>query len=152
MLIKRKESFKMRKLLIVFLLMGIFCLTGCIDDGKIIEKEPFYSLQAAYNNKFLSKREIKKIHSLYSGENSENLDTQLLEKIVEDYKRTYPRENKDEQVIVNKYLGTYDKVVVLMIRYEHSMLLDMLRNETVARYRFEYSHSSEVILVWRGNE
>lgn len=142
----------MRKLLLVFLLMSIFCLTGCIDNGKIIEDDPFYSLQAAYNHKWLSRKEIRKIHSLYNGENSESLDTQLLEKIVADYKRTYPRENHDEQVIINKYLGIYDNVVVLMIRYEHSMLQDMIRNETVAGYRFEYSHNNEVILVWRGNK
>lgn len=143
----------MKKLLLVFLLISIFCLTGCMDNGKIIEDDPFYSLQAAYNHKWLSKKEIRKIHSLYNGENSESLDTQLLEKIVADYKRTYPRENIDEQeVIIKKYLGTYDNGVVLMINYKRSLVQDMIRNERIAGYIFEYSNNNETILVWRGNK
>lgn len=54
---------KLVSVLVVCLLMAGICC-GCVgDNGKVIEEAPFYSLQAAYNNGYISRRDLRKIDS-----------------------------------------------------------------------------------------
>ena len=65
--IKTKETGKnMKKIAIVILLLLTLCLCGCErNEGEIMENDPFYSLQKIYNDKLLTRDELRKINRKY---------------------------------------------------------------------------------------
>lgn len=50
-----------RPLLIFLSLIVVMSVTSCsiTNNGKIVEVSPFYSLQAAYNNNMIKRRDLK---------------------------------------------------------------------------------------------
>lgn len=78
------------------------------------------------------------------------MDEEVLNAIIRDYKKVYLNEDSEKKIIVNRYLGTYNGAVVLMIRSEGTMFTYMLEEERIAWYTFKYNNSQK-ILVWKGN-
>ncbi len=78
------------------------------------------------------------------------MDGEVLNAIIRDYKKVYLNEDSEKKIIVNRYLGTYNDEVVLMIRSEKYIFYDMLEEERIAWYTFKYNNSQK-ILVWKGN-
>ena len=56
----------MKKIAIVILLLLTLCLCGCErNEGEIMENDPFYSLQKIYNDKLLTRDELRKINRIF---------------------------------------------------------------------------------------
>ena len=117
--------------------MIIICLSGCsaTNTGEIIENKPFYSLQAAYNNEMISKKDLRKIKQQLGEENYIELD-----EVNPQFKET--------KVTINKYLGTYDGAVVLMIRSDAQLFQNVLTTELISGISFNYKNSQK-ILIWK---
>ena len=131
--------------------LALVFISGCeMNTGEIIENEPFYSLQAAYKKKFLTTKNIKTINYLFYNDSGITLDEEVLNAIIRDYKKVYLNEDSEKKIIVNRYLGTYNGAVVLMIRSEKYIFYDMLEEERIAWYTFKYNNSQK-ILVWKEN-
>lgn len=132
----------------VALIMCLGLFAGCGNDtGKVISEEPFYSLQAAYNQEWLSKSDLKSIANFHSEGNSDTLSEQTETAIKQAYSIRYPQED-GWSIIINKYYGTYNGCVALMIGYENSQYTNALWSETIAGVRIEYSNGQR-ILVWK---
>ncbi len=141
----------MKKICAILLVFMLFFISGCeMNTGEIIENEPFYSLQAAYKKKFLTTKNIKTINYLFYNDSGITLDEEVLNAIIRDYKKVYLNEDSEKKIIVNRYLGTYNGAVVLMIRSEKYIFYDMLEEERIAWYTFKYNNSQK-ILVWKEN-
>lgn len=140
--------------------MTIFSVfSGCSQNnntGKIIEEDPFYSLQAAYNQGLLKKKDLKSIAKLKINGNSEKLDESIESTIKQAYKKStikqayknrYPQEG-DNEVIISKYLGTYNGNVAIMIDYKNSEYIDVCWEEKIAGVTFTYSNAQR-IYIWK---
>lgn len=131
--------------------MTIFSVfSGCSQNnntGKIIEEDPFYSLQAAYNQGLLEKKDLKSIAKLKINGNSEKLDESIESTIKQAYKNRYPQEG-DNEVIISKYLGTYNGNVAIMIDYKNSESIDVCWEEKIAGVTFTYSNAQR-IYIWK---
>ena len=124
--------------------MIIICLSGCsaTNTGEIIENKPFYSLQAAYNNEIISKKDLRKIKQQLGEENYIELDEKI-----NDYIEANPQ-FKETKVTINKYLGTYDGAVVLMISSDAQLFQNVLTTELISGISFNYKNSQK-ILIWK---
>lgn len=129
----------------LILCLGLFAC--CANTGKVISEEPFYSLQAAYNQDLLSRSNLRSAAKLHRNGNNESLDAQVAERIKQAYSALYSEEELGD-VVINEYLGTYNGCVVLMIRGEKTNFTDALWDETVAGVKFEY-HNGQRIVVWK---
>ena len=129
--------------------MIIICLSGCsaTNTGEIIENKPFYSLQAAYNNEIISKKDLRKIKQQLGEENYIELDEKIADQIINDYIEANPQ-FKETKVTINKYLGTYDGAVVLMISSDAQLFQNVLTIELISGISFNYK-SSQKILIWK---
>ena len=68
----------MKKIAIVILLLLTLCLCGCErNEGEIMENDPFYSLQKIYNDKLLTRDELRKINRKYYEETDFDLSEDL---------------------------------------------------------------------------
>ena len=101
--IKTKETGKnMKKIAIVILLLLTLCLCGCErNEGEIMENDPFYSLQKIYNDKLLTRDELRKINRKYYEETDFDLSEDLASEIKDDYRRVY-KVKDDEEIIINR--------------------------------------------------
>ena len=101
--------------LAMLIIMSLGLFAGCENNtGKVISEEPFYSLQAAYNQEWLSKSDLKSIANFHSNGNTDALSEQVESVIKQAYSIRYPQEEWGD-VIINKYYGTYNGCVALMI-------------------------------------
>ena len=138
-----------KKILIlgVALIMGLGLFTGCggSNTGKVISDEPFYSLQAGYNQKWLSKNDLKSIANFHSQGNSETLSEQVESAIKQAYSIRYPQEEAVD-VIINKYLGTYNNCVAIMIGYLSSGYTSALWSETIGGVKIQYTNGQRILI------
>lgn len=136
--------------LIVILFMGLGLFAGCEgNNGKLISEEPFYSLQAAYNNNFISKEDLKSIASLHKNGNDNALSVETSSEIKTAYLERYPQDGMTaDDVVIDKYFGTYNSCVALMIGYTNNIYSDLVWSETIAGVKISYSNSQR-IFVWK---
>ena len=68
----------MKKIAIVILFLLTLCLCGCErNEGEIMENDPFYSLQKIYNDKLLTRDELRKVNRKYYEETDFDLSEDL---------------------------------------------------------------------------
>jgi len=134
----------------VILIMGLGLFAGCGgNNGKSITEEPFYSLQAAYNSDFISKKDLKSIANLYKNGNANALSVEISSEIKTAYLERYPQEGMTtDDVVIDKYLGTYNDCVALMIGYTNSTYTQAVWSETIAGVKINYNNGQR-IFVWK---
>ena len=138
-----------KKILIlgVALIMGLGLFSGCGNDGKSISEEPFYSLQAAYDNNWLKKADLKSIANFHSKGNEDALDNEVANDIKTAYLERYPQDGMTaDDIVINKYYGNYNDCVVLMLGYWNSAYADVMGSETIAGVKFSYSNSQRILI------
>ena len=72
----------------------------------------------------------------------------IADQIINDYIEVNPQ-FKETKVTINKYLGTYDGAVVLMIRSDAQLFQNVLTTELISGISFNYKNSQK-ILIWKG--
>ena len=113
----------MKKIAIVILFLLTLCLCGCErNEGEIMENDPFYSLQKIYNDKLLTRDELRKVNRKYYEETDFDLSEDLANQIKDDYRRVY-KVKDDEEIIINRCIGIYENLVVIMISSENQIFL-----------------------------
>lgn len=139
----------MKKILSILLILVLcFSFSGCgSNTGKIIEDKPFYSLQAAYNQGFITKKDLKNISAMYKKDNNGSIGEQLAKKIKSEYLTCY-FQNENKEVKIDKYLGTYSNCVAVMISCVCEQYISVCWTEIIAGIEFEYSNSQR-ILIWK---
>ena len=134
----------------VVLIMGLGLFSGCGgNNGKVVVNEPFYSLQAAYNDGLLTKKDLKSIADFHKNGNTNVLADETANEIKAAYFDKNPQGGMTaDDVIISKYYGTYDNCVAMMIGYRNSTYADVIQTETIGGTKFEYS-SSQTITIWK---
>ena len=136
------------KKIISFLLILVFCVSfsGCeFNTGKVIETDPFYSLQAAYNQGLITWKDLKNISKAY--DKVDSIDEQLAKKIKNEYLSCYyPNENRE--VEIDKYFGTYSNCVALMIDCVGDVYTCAIWEETIGGVKFRYGDGQR-IMIWK---
>ena len=118
-----------------------------IIKGKIICEEPFYSLQAAYNNNWLTKENLQSIAFVRNNKQQITLDEELSSEIKQSYTERYSRSGKTaDNVIIDKYYGTYNDCAILMIRYDNDAYTTAIERETVGGIKFTYPDSRRILI------
>lgn len=147
--IKTKETGKnMKKIAIVILLLLTLCLCGCErNEGEIMENDPFYSLQKIYNDKLLTRDELRKINRKYYEETNFDLSEDLASEIKDDYRRVY-KVKDDEEIIINRCIGIYENLVVIMIFSENQIFHSCIIEEMIGGFSFTYVCNQKII-VWK---
>ena len=111
----------MKKTFIFFMsLLAAICLIGCKNKKEDVEKiGKFYTLQEAYDNKFLNIDDLEKIANLYNSNIVGKLDDKEQE---EEIKKTYLKQLQEkvsnakiEDVFIRNYFGTYGDCVVVCV-------------------------------------
>lgn len=74
------------------------------------------------------------------------LDNDIYNKIIDEYKAVYPK-YEGTNIIIDEYLGTYGNIVAIRILSESQLFQYKLSNETIAGIKFNY-RDSQRILVW----
>lgn len=130
-------------------LLCIFYLMGCA--GKM--KGCFYSLEEAYAKGLLGQEDVKKIayYQNYNIDYPFNLDKEIEKNIQEDYTSIKPRKNKNIDVYIDKYYGTYGRAVVIMISDNQTDYAAVMREVFVANVLFKYNNGNS-ICVWISEE
>ena len=137
---------KLLSILLVFMLC--FSFIGCErNTGSIIEDKPFYSLQAAYNQGFITKEDLKNISNAHAKDGNSSIDEQLAKKIKNDYLSCY-YQNENKEVKIDKCLGTYSNCVAIMMHCVYEQYMSVCWTETIAGIEFEYDNSQR-ILIWK---
>lgn len=133
----------------VMLIMVLALFTSCSqnNNGKVIVEGPFYSLQSAYNQGLLTKKDLKEITKLKNNGNIEKIDEQIENRIKQSYSNYYSQE-KVEEVIIDRYLGTYNGSVAIMIGYKNNEYTSVCWEEKIAGVTFKYSDSQR-IYIWK---
>lgn len=133
----------------VMLMMVLALFTSCSqnNNGKVIVDGSFYSLQSAYNHGLLTKKDLKEITKLKNNGNIEKIDEQIGNRIKQSYSNYYSQE-KVEEVIIDRYLGTYNGSVAIMIGYKNNEYTSVCWEETIAGVTFKYSDGQR-IYIWK---
>lgn len=134
---------------IIIMALGLF---GCrTNNGTVVDERPFYSLQAAYNKNFLSKKDLKSIASFHINGNDSVLSVETSNAIKASFVERYPQDGMTtNDARISKYYGTYGTCVAVMVGYSNSQYQELLWNETIAGEKFEYNNSQR-ILIWNSN-
>lgn len=90
---------------------------------------------------------MRKIKQQLGEENNIELDEKIADQIINDYIEVNPQ-FKETKVTINKYLGTYDGAVVLMIRSDAQLFQNVLTTELISGISFNYKNSQK-ILIWK---
>ena len=118
-----------------------------------MENDPFYSLQKIYNDKLLTRDELRKINRKYYEETdfdlSEDLEVEDADLIPEedDYRRVY-KVKDDEEIIINRCIGIYENLVVIMIFSENQIFHSCIIEEMIGGFSFTYVCNQKII-VWK---
>lgn len=133
----------------VMLMMVLALFTSCSqnNNGKVIVDGSFYSLQSAYNQGLLTKKDLKEITKLKNNGNIEKIDEQIGNRIKQSYSNYYSQE-KVEEVIIDRYLGTYNGSVAIMIGYKNNEYTSVCWEEKIAGVTFKYSDGQR-IYIWK---
>lgn len=133
----------------VMLMMVLALFTSCSqnNNGKVIVEGSFYSLQSAYNQGLLTKKDLKEITKLKNNGNIEKIDEQIENRIKQSYSNYYSQE-KVEEVIIDRYLGTYNGSVAIMIGYKNNEYTSVCWEEKIASVTFKYSDGQR-IYIWK---
>lgn len=133
----------------VMLMMVLALFTSCSqnNNGKVIVDGSFYSLQSAYNHGLLTKKDLKEITKLKNNGNIEKIDEQIGNRIKQSYSNCYSQE-KVEEVIIDRYLGTYNGSVAIMIGYKNNEYTSVCWEEKIADVTFKYSDGQR-IYIWK---
>lgn len=131
------------------LMMVLALFTSCSqnNNGKVIVEGSFYSLQSAYNQGLLTKKDLKEITKLKNNGNIEKIDEQIENRIKQSYSNYYSQE-KVEEVIIDRYLGTYNGSVAIMIGYKNNEYTSVCWEEKIASVTFKYSDGQR-IYIWK---
>lgn len=131
---------------IMIMALGLFaCGTS---NGTVVNEKPFYSLQAAYNNNFLSRKDLKLIASFHKNGNDSVLGETTSNDIKTAFVERYPQDGMTtDDVIISKYYGTYGECVAIMIDYSNSNYASALWSETISGVKFEYKNRQRII-IW----
>ena len=135
------------------MIMALGLFAGCwSNNGEIVENEPFYSLQAAYNKGFITKRNLKSIANFHKNGNAGILDDELANEIKAAYFESYPFEGYHEDDItiddvrICVYYGTYDGFTAIMIDYKSYSYTGCGWNETIDGIKFEYGWNPRILI------
>lgn len=130
-------------------MMVLALFTSCSqnNNGKVIVEGSFYSLQSAYNQGLLTKKDLKEITKLKNNGNIEKIDEQIENRIKQSYSNYYSQE-KVEEVIIDRYLGTYNGSVAIMIGYKNNEYTSVCWEEKIASVTFKYSDGQR-IYIWK---
>jgi len=144
-----------KKILIlgVAIIMALGLFAGCGgNNGKIVINEPFYSLQAAYNEGLITKKDLKTIADFHKNGNTDVLDDGIANEIKAAYFEKNPQDEMTaDDVVIDKYYGTYNDCVAVMIGYLNSGYTGAMEKETIAGVRFGYN-SGQKIVIWKNNK
>ena len=128
----------MKKIAIVILFLLTLCLCSCErNEGEIMENDPFYSLQKIYNDKLLTRDELRKVNRKYYEETDFDLSEDLANQIKDDYRRVY-KVKHDEEIIINRCIGIYENQIF------HSCIIE----EMIGGFSFTYVCDQKII-VWK---
>ena len=123
----------MKKIAIVILFLLTLCLCGCErNEGEIMENDPFYSLQKIYNDKLLTRDELRKVNRKYYEETDFDLSEDLANQIKDDYRRVY-KVKDDEEIIISSENQIF-----------HSCIIE----EMIGGFSFTYVCDQKII-VWK---
>jgi len=143
-----KKLFKTISLILTLLL--VFAFAGC-NTGDTISEEPFYSLQSAYNQGLLKRKDLKKVAEYHNKGSNTIIDKELEDDIKLAYLESYPRNENIEltadEIRINKFYGIYRGCVALMIGYENSGYKDACWEETIAGVKFGYTSSQRIFIL-----
>jgi len=138
----------MKKIAIVILFLLTLCLCGCErNEGEIMENDPFYSLQKIYNDKLLTRDELRKVNRKYYEETDFDLSEDLANQIKDDYRRVY-KVKDDEEITINRCIGIYENLVVIMISSENQIFHSCIIEEMIGGFSFTYVCDQKII-VWK---
>lgn len=135
----------------VMIVMGLGIFAGCgSNNGKVVINKPFYSLQAAKNEGFVTKNDLKTIADLHKNGNADVLGNEIANEIKAAYfEKNHRYEMTADDVVIRKYLGTYNGAVAVMIDYIDSEYPAVSSSETVGGIKFEYSNGGLQIIIWK---
>lgn len=136
----------------VVALMVMFSLGGCENNsGKIIENKSFYSLQAAYNNQFITKEDIKTIARLHTEKEEYVISEEKANEIKTAYYNLFPYEGysyKDVEIL--EYLGEYNNSYALIIHYYDEFAVAETWSEVVADVQLIYKDGNRIYILNKG--
>jgi len=112
-----------------------------------MENDPFYSLQKIYNDKLLTRDELRKVNRKYYEETDFDLSEDLASEIKDDYRRVY-KVKDDEEIIINRCIGIYENLVVIMIFSENQIFHSCIIEEMIGGFSFTYVCNQKII-VWK---
>lgn len=144
---------KIREIVILGVaLMVVFSLGGCENNsGKIIENKPFYSLQAAYNNHFITKEDIKTIARLHTEKEEYVLSEEKANEIKNAYYKLFPYEGYSyEDVEILEYLGEYKNSYAIIIHYYDEFAVAEIWSEVVADVQLIYKDGNRIYILNQG--
>ena len=135
-------------ILCIIIVATVFTFGGCAEDnGKVIEEPPFYSLQAAYNNKYIRKADLKKISAMLDSKDDAALGDEKIAEIKEAYAARYPVDGKSaSDVTVVRCLGVYRGSVALKIAYEDTEAATVAWSETVGGVKVHYNDGWRIVI------
>lgn len=131
-------------LLGTIVLICLMLFTGCKKDyGKNKSGDSkFYTLQEAYDEGFLTKEDLEAIKP-----QNNNLSKEVKDKIRNSF-RVFFNCREDDEIIINRYYGTFNGAVVLMIESSDWGYLQVVWEEEIAGVVFSYPDSQR-IWVWK---
>ena len=160
-----------KKVLIVLavLVMSVGILCACDDnndDGYPQEKGKFYTLSQAYEQGLISRNDLLNIYCQYIGHTVDDFEPAaktpevLDEQTVQDIKESWmycevdnvpkTREEIDEEVTIEKYLGTYNGYVAVYISGGWRGFFQKVTTIEIDGITFNYRDTNE-IHVWKKN-
>jgi len=114
---------------------------------------PFYELDEAYELSFITKEDLKSISYLYDNRFNSIVDFSLNMEIENEIKTSYLNFhflNNDmtiDDVIIEKYFGTYNNSIALMIRYvDYALFTTALNPKIIGGVEINYTNSFRILI------